>query len=114
MTKASRLAVVWSSDDPDVANRVCFMYTYNAKKQKWIDEVTLIVWGPSANLLANNEELQAYVKKMIQADIKVQACVACANSYGVSDKLRSLGIEVKPMGVPLSNLIKDDWKVITF
>jgi hypothetical protein len=28
----SRLAVVWTSGDPDVAHQVCFMYTENAKK----------------------------------------------------------------------------------
>lgn len=39
----SRLAVIWTSGDPEVAYRVCFMYTDNAKKQKWFDEVTLIV-----------------------------------------------------------------------
>ena len=34
-SQPNRLAVVWSSSDPDVAHRVCFMYTGNAKKQKW-------------------------------------------------------------------------------
>ena len=48
---SNKLAVLWTSGDPDVADNVCFMYTHNAKKQKWFDEVTLIVWGPSAKLL---------------------------------------------------------------
>ena len=30
----SRLAVVWTSGDPEVAHQVCFMYTDNARKQK--------------------------------------------------------------------------------
>jgi hypothetical protein len=38
-----RLAVIWSSADPDVAKRVCFMYMHAAKRQEWFDEVTLIV-----------------------------------------------------------------------
>ena len=63
----SRLAVIWTSGDPDVAHRVCFMYTDNAKKQKWFDEVVLIVWGPSARLLAGDKDLQAKIKTM-QAD----------------------------------------------
>ena len=28
------------------------MYTLNAKRQGWFDEVTLIVWGPSSKLLS--------------------------------------------------------------
>ncbi len=111
---AGRLAVVWSSGDPEVADRVCFMYTHNAKKQKWFEEVTLIVWGPSARLLAADKDLQAKVKTMIDDGVTVQACQACADSYGVTESLRKLGIEVKYMGKPLSDLIKDGWKILTF
>ena len=55
----SRLCVVWTSGDPEVAKNVCFMYTGNAKKRGWFGEVHLRVWGPSAKLLAGNKELQA-------------------------------------------------------
>jgi hypothetical protein len=109
-----RLAVVWSSADPDVAHRICFMYTDNAKKQKWFDEVTLIVWGPSARLLAGDKDLQAEIKNMMNDGVKVQACLACADSYGVTEQPRKLGIEVKYMGKPLTDLIKGGWKVLTF
>ena len=39
----SKLAVLWTSGDPEVAEKMAFMYTYNAKKQGWFDEVVLIV-----------------------------------------------------------------------
>ena len=110
----SRLAVVWTSGDPDVAHRVCFMYTHNAKKQKWFDEVRLVIWGPSARLLAGDKDLQAYIQRMQNDGVYVQACIVCADSYGVSDKLRNMGIEVKGMGKPLSDYLQDDWKVLTF
>jgi len=110
----SRLAVLWTSGDPEVAHKVCFMYTHNAKKQRWFDEVLLIVWGPSSRLLVADKELQAAVKAMMADGVQVQACVACANTYGVSDRLRELGIEVKGMGPPLTDLLKSDWKVLTF
>ena len=110
----NRLAVMWSSGDPDVAHRVCLMYTHNAKKQKWFDEVTLIVWGPSARLLAGDKDLQAKITTMQEDGVKVQACRACADSYGVTEQLRKLGIEVKYMGKPLTDLIKGGWKILTF
>ena len=113
-SSSTRLAVIWSSGDPEVAHKVCFMYTHNAKKQKWFDEVTLIVWGPSARLLAANPELQAAVKSMLADGVKIQACQACSDSYGVSDQLRSLGIEVKYMGRPLTDMLKQGWKILTF
>jgi len=111
--KTSKLAVLWTSGDPDVAEKMAFMYTYNAKKQGWFDEVVLIVWGPSAKLLSENKMLQDYVKKMQEAGIKVEACIACAKMYEVDVKLQDLGIDVKGMGVPLSNYLKDGWKVLS-
>lgn len=109
-----RLAVVWTSGDPDVAHRMCFMYTHAAKRAGWFDEVRLIVWGPSARLLVGDKDLQAKVAAMQESGIVVQACIACADSYGVSDDLRALNIEVKGMGRPLSDHLKSDWEVLTF
>ena len=109
-----KLAVLWTSGDPDVAHRVCFMYTHNAKKQGWFDEVRLIVWGPSARLLAGDQDLQTEVQQMMKDGVQVQACIACADSYGVSDVIRKLGIEVKGMGRPLTDILQSDSKLLTF
>ena len=110
----NKLAVVWTSGDSEVAHNVCLMYAHAAKNAKWFDEVTLIVWGPSSRLLAGDTELQAKIKSMMASGVKVQACIVCANMYGVTNDLRALGIEVKGMGQPLSDLLKTDWKVLTF
>jgi hypothetical protein len=110
----TKLAVVWTSGDSEVAHKVCFMYTQGAKKAQWFDEVVLIVWGPSSRLLAGDKDLQAAVKAMIAAGVSVQACIACADMYGTADTLRRMGIDVKPMGRPLSDMLKTDWKVLTF
>ena len=109
-----QLAVVWTSSDPDVAEKVCFMYTQNAKLKGWFDDVVLVVWGPSAKLLSENKVLQDRVKQMIADGVKVEACVACANMYGVADQLAAMGIEVKPMGPVLTVYLKENWKVLTF
>ena len=110
----SRLAVLWTSGDREVALKVAFMYTHNAKLRGWFDEVTLIVWGPSSKLLSEDQELQESVKEMAEAGVEVVACQACADSYGVSDVLREMGVDVKYMGMPLTEMLKSDWKVITF
>ena len=110
----SKLVVLWTSGDPEVAHNVCLIYTHEAKKHNWFDEIVLIVWGPSARLLAADKELQKEVKAMIADGIDVKACSWCANKYGVADNLRELGIEVKGMGRPLTEILKGDWKVLTF
>lgn len=110
----TRLAVLWTSGDRDVALKMVFMYTLNAKRRAWFDEVQLIVWGPSSKLLSVDEELQAAVAEMEEAGVELVACKACADSYGVSGKLEELGVEVKYMGAPLTEMLKGDWVVVTF
>ena len=110
-----KIAIVWTSGDRDVALKMVFMYALNAKRRGWAEEVELIVWGPSAKLVSNDLELQEQVAAMQEVGVVFKACKACADSYGVSDKLQELGIEVKYMGVDLTEFIAaDDWEVITF
>ncbi len=111
---ADKLVVLWTSGDPEIAEKVCFMYTQNAKIQGWFDEVTLVVWGPSAKLLSENPDLKKSVKSMMEDGIKVEACISCADMYGVAGDLRDLGIDVKGMGVPLTGYLKSGAKVLTF
>ncbi len=108
------LTVVWTSGDIEVAKKMVFMYVFNAKKHEWFDNVNFIIWGPSSKLLSENEILQEKVKRFIETGIKVEACKACSDEYGVSNKLKDLGIDVKYMGKPLSDYLKNDMKVITF
>jgi len=113
-SQSDTLLVVWSSGDVEVAEKVCFMYTYNAKKWGWFDEVIFVVWGPSAKLLAENSSLQTYIEKMKKEGIILEACVACARMYEVDDDLKELGIDVKGMGTVLTKYLKAGYPNITF
>jgi hypothetical protein len=46
--------------------------------------------------------------------VEMYACITCADMYGVTGALQELGIEVIPMGVPLTEMLKGEWKTITF
>lgn len=110
-----KLMVVWTSADPDVADKVCLMYTHAAKAYGWFAEVTLVVWGPSQRLLAGDPTIQAKVKAMQEDGVVVQACVACARKLELVEELEALDIDVKGMGVPLSEALKDpETEVLTF
>jgi hypothetical protein len=113
-TASGKLAVLWTSADPEVAHNVAFMYTHNAKKVGWFNEVTLIVWGPSQRLLVGDKSLQDKVKAMQQDGVVVEACIACAMNYGIVEELQELGVTVRGMGLPLTNYLKNGWKVLTF
>ncbi len=109
-----KLVVVWTSDDPYVAERVALMYTHAAKTNNWFRDVTLVVWGPSAKLISENIKLQDKVKEMQKDGIVVEACIVCSNSYGVTEYLKKLGYDVKGMGKPLTDYLKSGAKVLTF
>ncbi len=111
---SGKLAVLWTSADPDVAHNVAFMYTHTAKKVGWFDEVTLIVWGPSQRLLIGDKSLQTKIKAMQKDGVIVEACIACAMNYDLVEELKALGIPVRGMGMPLTDYLKTGWKVLTF
>lgn len=111
--ETSKLAIVWTSADREVALKMAFMYAYNAKKNGWWDKVKLVVWGPSAKLLAEDKDMQTQIYEMKTIGVELAACKACSDQYGVSETLENLGIEVIYMGEPLTDMLKSDWKVLT-
>lgn len=106
------LVVLWTSGDREVALNMVFMYTLNAKRRKWWEEVRLIVWGPSAKLLSEDQELQGEILQMREAGVVLEACKACADRYGVSTDLEQLGIDVRYMGIPLTEYLKEGRHVL--
>jgi hypothetical protein len=113
-TGGDTLVVVWTSGDFEVAEKMVYMYVFNAKRAGWFDEVIFIIWGPSAKLLSENEKLREYLYKMKDEGIILEACIACANMYGVADDLRNMGIDVKGMGSVLSDYLKKGHRVMTY
>lgn len=114
MDSNEKLVVMWSSRDRDVALELVFMYTLNSKLKGWWEDVTFVIWGPSAKILSVDEELQMQIPKMQEEGIKIKACRKCADDLGVTEKLENMGIEVIYMGKPLTEYLKEGRKVITF
>ncbi|MCL2549250.1 MAG: hypothetical protein FWE76_08810, partial [Symbiobacteriaceae bacterium] len=73
------LLIIWSSGEIEVAQRMVFMYSRNSMLHSWWKQVQLCVWGASAKLLSENEQLQYQVRELQQVGVEVTACIACAN-----------------------------------
>ncbi|WP_291634637.1 DsrE family protein [Clostridium sp.] len=112
--KKDKLVVVWTSGDREVALKMVFMYTINAKLRGWWKDVTLIIWGPSSKLLSEDKDVQDYIGSIKDSGVELLACKACTDDYGVTEVLEKMGIEVIYMGEPLTSYLKDDIKIITF
>lgn len=109
----NKLNILWTSRDKDVALKMVFMYARASMKNKWWDAVTLIVWGPTAQLLAEDPELQDQLKILQGVGAKVIACKACADMYGASEKLEELGVDVFFVGEAFTGMLRSDETMIT-
>ncbi len=107
------LAVLWVTRDKEAAMNMVFMYTKNSKLRKWWNKVSLIIWGPSGPLLVSDPELQKELQSLKEAGVELLACKACSDRYGVSDALAALGVEVKYMGQPLTEMLKSGTAVLS-
>ncbi|MDD4883075.1 DsrE family protein [Sulfuricurvum sp.] len=109
-----KLLIVWSSGEIEVAKKLVLLYGSVILPRGYWDEAHLMVWGPSAKLLAENTELQEMVAKVINSGVKASVCVVCSEDYSVTEQLRAMGIEPVHTGELLTQALKSDWKVVTF
>lgn len=108
-----KLNILWTTDNKDTAMNMIIMYGANAKKNGWWQDVNLIIWGASAKLIANDNQIQAEILDMIHQGVKIEACKACSDNLGVTDRLLKLGIKVRYMGQALTEYLKSGDKILT-
>ena len=113
MAKKKHLYVLWTNDNHITAEKMVFMYTINSLLKGWWEKVTLIVWGAPIKLVSENSDIQSKVKEALEAGVHITACKACADQLGVTDDLERLGIEVIYWGVPLTEILKNNEKLLT-
>ncbi|UPT76826.1 DsrE family protein [Sulfurovum sp. XGS-02] len=109
-----KLLIVWSSAEIEVAKKMVLLYSSVILPRGYWDKAHLMIWGPSAKLLAENRELQEMVSKIKQTGVALSCCVVCSDEYGVTEKLALLGIDMIHTGELLTSALKEEWKVITF
>lgn len=107
------LVVVWITRDREAALNMALMYAKNSRLHGWWNDVRLLVWGPSADALAHDAELAAELAACLEAGVKGYACRACADRYGLAERLEALGLSVIYTGEPLTSYLKSGWKVLT-
>ncbi len=107
------LVILWTNADPITAKLMVFMYAEAAKTRGWWENVKIVVWGSTAKLVAENKEIQEQLLDLKSKGVEISACIACAKELGVVDELSELGIEIISWGPPLTELIKNDAKLIT-
>lgn len=107
------LFILWTNDNVITSEKMVLMYGHASIKNNWWDNVTIIIWGATAKLVAENISIQEKLQEMMSDKIRVSACRACADQLGVTDVLENLDIEVKYWGEPLTEILKNNQRLIT-
>jgi len=111
---ADRLFVILASGDKDVALEMALFYPVTVAKDKLMEEVKVILFGPSEELVARDKQVQKRIKTLQEAGVKISACKYCSDRMGVSDKLEELGITVEYVSSGIAQMLKDGWASLTF
>lgn len=113
MSEKTHLYLLWANANPITADKMVFMYTINSLKYGWWEKITLVIWGATAQLVNDDEHIQARIKEAQDTGVYVTACKACADQLGVSEKLEDLGIDVQYLGIALTNILKNNEAMLT-
>lgn len=108
-----KLNILWTTTNKDTITHMISMYTQGAIKRGWWKDINIIIWGASAKLIGEDLEVQAEIKKMMEAGIRFEGCLSCSEGFGVTQVLRNLGIDLKYMGEPLTTYLKADEKILS-
>ena len=111
---ADKVLDILSSADREVALEAGLLYPLNALKHQWMDDVKVVIFGPSEKVAAYDTEIQNIIKEILAQNIEVMACKYCSDRMNVSELLEKQGIKVEYIGPVISQLIKDGWATLTF
>ena len=113
MENEKTLHILWTNADVDTSINMVMMYAANSLSHGWWEKVTVIVWGATAKLLAENIDVQKEALYAMDNGVKFSACISCAKNLGVVDELTELGIELIPWGEPLTEILMKNGKLLT-
>mgnify|MGYP005786975737 FL=1 len=108
-----RLYILWTNADPVTSKLMVMMYAKNSLKNGWWKEVTVIVWGATVKLLAENEEIQQEFREAAERGVEFEGCIACAQELNLVGEMEALGVKLWKWGPPLTELIKNGEHLIT-
>ena len=105
--------ILWTTNNKETSLNMVCLYAHNAKKLGWIENVQILIWGASQQLIASDKEIQEKIKKMISDGVEVIACQKCAENLGILEDLKSCDMQIYYTGELLSSWVKDGSSIIS-
>ena len=109
---ASKIVVILSTAEKEKAF-TGMMFALNAQKNKWLDEVKVIFFGPFEDLLCRDQEVAEFASQLLDYATPV-ACKFLSDNTGISDRLKELGYQVEYVGSMISDFIKKGYVPMVF
>ncbi len=104
---------------PGTENRekaiIGFHYALNVKRNNLLEDVKVILFGPSEKALASGDmEFLKLTRKLMELSIIPIACSGVAKAEDITSQLENQGLMIDDVGPVISNYIKEGYEVITF
>ena len=109
---SSRVLIVLSTGEKEKA-LTGLLYAVNAQKNKWLEDVKVIFFGPFEKLVCEDDEVVDAASQLLEYQTPV-ACKFLSDQDGVSDKLSELGFDVQYVGSMVSDYIKKGYTPMVF
>ncbi|MEW6672053.1 MAG: hypothetical protein AB1427_10120 [Thermodesulfobacteriota bacterium] len=109
---AAKVVVILSTGEKEKAI-TGMMFAVNSQKNKWLDEVKVIFFGPFEDLICRDPEVADFASQLLAYETPV-ACKRLSDTAGTSDRLKELGYQVAYVGTIISDLIKNGYVPMVF
>ena len=104
---SSKLLVIIATGDKSKA-LTGLMYAKNAIKHKWMEEVKIVYFGPSEQLMERDADVAEAVIEVAGMSSSF-ACKAISDRDGLSEAIDRLGVKVEYVGSIISDYIKQGY-----
>ena len=109
---ASKVMVIVSTAEKQKA-LTGIMYAINAQKNKWLDDIKVIFFGPFENLMCEDEDVAQAASRLMDYQTPI-ACKFLSDRDGISNKLEEMGVDVDYVGSLISGYIDEDYVPLVF
>ncbi|MGC8663651.1 MAG: hypothetical protein ACP5SF_04060 [Thermoplasmata archaeon] len=112
----TKILVIITSGKNDVDKAMTGMvFAYNAKVKKYLDDIRIMFFGPSEDLIASDDpEIKDMLKKLKEAEMLMLACKSVSDKFHVTAKLSGMGITVDYVGKIIADHVREGFVPMTF
>ena len=109
---ASKVMVIISTAEKDKA-LTGIMYAVNAQKNKWVDDLKVIFFGPFENLVCDDEKVAEAASRLLEYETPI-ACKLLSDRHGISENLEKMGVNVDYVGSLISGYLEEGYIPMVF